>query len=42
MTELLELERKMIYAKYNNQKIKYWFYKKKYERMKKRVWKSKI
>lgn len=39
MKELIELERKMIYAKYNGKKIKYWLYKKRYERMKKKIWK---
>lgn len=39
MKELIELERKMIYAKANNQKIRYWWYKKRFERIKKKVWK---
>ncbi len=39
MKELIELERKMIYAKANNQKIRYWWYKKRFERLKGRIWK---
>lgn len=35
MNELFKIERKMIYAKYNGQKLRYLFYKKKYEKMKK-------
>lgn len=38
MIELLKLERKMIYAKANNQKIRYWWYKKRYERLKDKIW----
>lgn len=34
--ELLILERKMINAKYGGKKIKYWWYKRKYKKMKKR------
>ena len=37
MIKLLEIERKMIYAKANKEKIKYWWYKRKYEKMKKKL-----
>lgn len=40
--KLYEIERKMIYAKYNNKKIKYWWYRRKYrkiKRMEERKWK---
>ena len=39
MEKLLKIERQMIYAKANNQKIRYWWYKRKLERIKKKVWK---
>ena len=38
--ELYEIERKMIYAKYNGKKIKYWFYKRKYNKMKAQQYKN--
>lgn len=37
MIDLLYLERKMISAKYEGKKIKYWYYKKKYKKMKDKV-----
>ena len=37
--DLIVLERKMINAKYNKKKIRYWYYKKKYERLRDKVWK---
>lgn len=37
MIELYEIERKMIYAKYNRQKLKYLWYKRKYNKMRKRI-----
>lgn len=40
MIKLIEIERKMISAKYNGKKIKYWFYKRKYEKMKAQQYKN--
>lgn len=37
MKQLLILERKMISAKYDGKKFKYWFYKKKYKKLKKKM-----
>lgn len=37
---LLILERKMISAKYDGKKLKYWFYKRKYEKMKAQQYKN--
>lgn len=37
MEELLIIERKMISAKYSGKKLKYWYYKRKYEKMKKKL-----
>lgn len=37
MIELYELQRKMIYAKANNEKFKYWWYKRKYNKLKKEL-----
>lgn len=34
MVELIQIERKMIAAKYDGKKIKYWWYKRKYNKMK--------
>lgn len=39
MVELLKIERKMISAKYSGKKFKYWWYKRKYERIKRKIWK---
>lgn len=39
MEKLLILERKMISAKYDGKKLKYWWYKFKYERRKGKIWK---
>ena len=40
MIDLLIIERKMISAKYEGKKIKYWWYKRKYEKTKKRLEKT--
>lgn len=37
MEELLIIERKMISAKYDGKKFKYWWYKRKYEKMKNKL-----
>jgi len=37
LNELYKTERKMIGAKYDGKKIKYWLYKRKYKKMKKRL-----
>lgn len=37
MIELIQIERKMISAKYDGKKIKYWWYKRKYEKLKKEL-----
>lgn len=37
MIELIEIERKMISAKYDGKKIKYWYYKKKYNKLKQKL-----
>lgn len=37
MQELLIIERKMISAKYDGKKLKYWWYKRKYEKMKNKL-----
>lgn len=34
--KLYNLERKMIFAKANNQKFKYWYYKRKYLKLRKK------
>ena len=34
MIKLYELQRKMIFAKANNQKIRFWWYKRKYKKLK--------
>lgn len=36
MYKLLIIERKMISAKYDGKRIKYWFYRKKYEKEKRK------
>lgn len=36
MIDLLIIERKMISAKYDGKKLKYWFYRKKYEKEKRK------
>jgi hypothetical protein len=38
--KLFIIERKMIGAKYDGKKIKYWWYKKKYEKMKAQQYKN--
>jgi len=35
MQELIVIERKMINAKFYNKKIKYWWYRRKYRKLKK-------
>lgn len=40
MNKLLIIERKMISAKYDGKKFKYWWYKKKYEKMKAQQYKN--
>lgn len=35
--QLLVIERKMISAKYDGKKLKYWWYKRKYEKMKNKL-----
>ena len=37
LNELYKLERAMISAKYDGKKIKYWYLKRKYKKMKKRL-----
>lgn len=37
MQELLIIERKMISAKYDGKKFKYWWYKRKYKKMKNKL-----
>ena len=37
MNKLLIIERKMISAKYDGKRFKYWWYKRKYKKLKKRV-----
>lgn len=37
MEELLLIERKMISAKYDGKKIKYWWYKRKYQKLKNKL-----
>ena len=36
MIELIQLERKMISAKYDGKKFKYWYYKRKVDKLKKK------
>lgn len=40
MIDLINIERKMISAKYDGKKIKYWFYKRKYNKMKAQQYKN--
>ena len=37
MIDLIVIERKMISAKYDGKKFKYWWYKRKYKKIKKRL-----
>ena len=37
MIELIQIERKMISAKYDGKKFKYWWYKRKYEKLKNKL-----
>lgn len=41
MKELLIIERKMISAKYDGKKFKYWYYKRKLNKLKKKIEKEK-
>ena len=40
MIDLILIERKMISAKYEGKKIKYWFYKRKYNKLKAQQYKN--
>ena len=42
MIDLLIIERKMISAKYDGKKLKYWWYKRKYEKMKSKLEKTRF
>lgn len=37
MIDLIIIERKMISAKYDGKKLKYWWYKRKYDKIKKKL-----
>lgn len=42
MIELLQIERKMISAKYDGKKFRYWYYKRKYDKLKEKLEKTRF
>lgn len=41
MEDLIILERKMIGAKYDGKRLKYWWYKRQYDKLKKKLYNKK-